>query len=60
MAYKQKPFSGYQDKKTKQKIYIAENYEKHKDKEGFKEHVDDVFGGSTKFKGKITTTHKRK
>ena len=36
MAYKQKPFSGYQDKKTKQKIYIAENYEKHKDKEGFK------------------------
>ena len=45
---------------TKDKMWIAKNYEKYKDKPGFQEYVDKKFGGKTTFDGMVSTTTKTK
>ena len=43
---------------TSKKQFYVDNYETHKDKEGFKEAMDKEFGGDTTVKGRTSITTK--
>ena len=44
---------------TQKKKWYVDNYEKHKDKEGFQGAMDKAFGGKTKMKGRTSITEKK-
>jgi len=59
MKYSNSAFPFKTEASTKTKKWYVDNYEKNKDKPGFKDAMNKAFGGETEMKGKTSITTKK-